>query len=67
MLTKRFSRTNREVSRIGFGAMGFAGWFGEQPEAEHIRALHYALDRGASPSSTPPAPMVPPSASWASR
>lgn len=48
MQTTRFPRTDREVSRLGFGAMGFAGWFGAQSEADHIRALHEALDRGVS-------------------
>ena len=48
METIRFPRTDRHVSRLGFGAMGFAGWFGAQPESEHIRALHYALDRGVN-------------------
>jgi aryl-alcohol dehydrogenase-like predicted oxidoreductase len=43
-----FPRTDRQVSRLGFGAMGFAGWFGSQPEADHIRALHYALDQGVN-------------------
>jgi methylglyoxal reductase len=38
----------RPISRIGFGAMGFAGWFGEQDERESVRALHYALDHGVT-------------------
>ncbi|WP_131113460.1 aldo/keto reductase [Lichenihabitans psoromatis] len=46
MHTALFPRTGDRVSRLGFGAMGFAGWFGAQSEADHIRALHYALDRG---------------------
>jgi methylglyoxal reductase len=48
METAAFARTGRQVSRLGFGAMGFAGWFGRQSEADHIRALHYALDQGVS-------------------
>ena len=48
MDTAPFARTGRPVSRLGFGAMGFAGWFGQQSEADHIRALHYALDQGVS-------------------
>lgn len=36
------------VSRLGFGAMGFAGWFGGQSEAQHIRALHVAMERGVN-------------------
>lgn len=43
-----FARTDRQVSRLGFGAMGFAGWFGNQSEADHIRSLHYALDHGVN-------------------
>ncbi|MCB8877083.1 aldo/keto reductase [Acidisoma silvae] len=43
-----FAASGRRVSRLGFGAMGFAGWFGQQSEAEHIRALHLALDRGVN-------------------
>jgi methylglyoxal reductase len=36
----------RAVSRLGFGAMGFAGWFGDQPEPAHVSALLLALERG---------------------
>ncbi|WP_284946694.1 aldo/keto reductase [Acidisoma cladoniae] len=36
----------RTISRLGFGAMGFAGWFGEQPERASINALVLALERG---------------------
>ncbi|HKJ60705.1 MAG TPA: aldo/keto reductase, partial [Hyphomicrobiales bacterium] len=43
-----FNRTGRAVSRLGFGAMGFAGWFGNQPDEEHIKALHFALDCGVN-------------------
>lgn len=38
----------RPLSRIGFGAMGFAGWFGDLDEREAIRSLHYALDHGVT-------------------
>jgi methylglyoxal reductase len=38
----------QKVSKAGFGAMGFAGWFGEQDERESVRALHYALDHGVN-------------------
>jgi methylglyoxal reductase len=38
----------QKVSKAGFGAMGFAGWFGEQDERESMRALHYALDQGVN-------------------
>ena len=39
-----FPATDRVVSRLGFGAMGFAGWFGESEESDWIAALHAALD-----------------------
>jgi methylglyoxal reductase len=38
----------QKVSKAGFGAMGFAGWFGDQDERESIRALHLALDQGVN-------------------
>lgn len=41
-----FAGSTRSVSRLGFGAMGFAGWFGKQDEKAHIAALHYALESG---------------------
>ncbi|MCA4134841.1 aldo/keto reductase [Arthrobacter sp. M4] len=38
----------QKVGKAGFGAMGFAGWFGNQDERESVRALHYALDHGVN-------------------
>jgi methylglyoxal reductase len=38
----------RPVSKLGFGAMGFAGWFGPQDDGDCIRALHQALDAGVT-------------------
>ena len=46
MLSTAWPRSGEAVSRLGFGAMGFAGWFGDQPESIHIAALHRALDLG---------------------
>src|SRR5687768_1156003 len=43
-----FGATSHRVSRLGFGAMGFAGWFGGQDEQAHVRALHTALDLGVN-------------------
>jgi methylglyoxal reductase len=43
-----FEFDGRTVSKLGFGAMGFAGWFGPQDEGEAVRALHYALDSGVT-------------------
>lgn len=41
-----FPRSGEKISRLGFGAMGFAGWFGDQSDSVHIDALHRALDLG---------------------
>src|SRR2546425_2738481 len=43
-----FPRSGELVSKLGFGAMGFAGWFGAGDEAEWIQAMLHALDRGVS-------------------
>ena len=43
-----FPATGRDVSRLGFGAMGFAGWFGESSDDEWVAALHAALDAGVN-------------------
>ena len=43
-----FAFDGRAVSKLGFGAMGFAGWFGPQDEGEAVRALHHALDAGVT-------------------
>jgi len=43
-----FPKSGRKISQLGFGAMGFANWFGEQPEREHIDALHGALELGVN-------------------
>jgi len=43
-----FGATSQRVSRLGFGAMGFAGWFGGQDDQAHVRALHTALDLGVN-------------------
>lgn len=38
----------RPISRLGFGAMGFAGWFGAQDESQWHKALYNALDAGVT-------------------
>lgn len=43
-----FPRSGRKLSKLGFGAMGFAGWFGDQPEKDHINALLAALEQGVN-------------------
>jgi len=44
----RFRDDATRVSRLGFGAMGFAGWFGAQSDREHVHALHLAMERGVN-------------------
>ena len=41
-----FQFDGRHVSKLGFGAMGFADWFGAHDERSYIQALHYALGAG---------------------
>jgi len=43
-----FPRSGEQVSKLGFGAMGFAGWFGPSNEADWISAMLCALDRGVN-------------------
>jgi aryl-alcohol dehydrogenase-like predicted oxidoreductase len=45
---RTFPATGDRLSVLGFGAMGFAGWFGEIDDADAIRALHTALDLGVN-------------------
>jgi aryl-alcohol dehydrogenase-like predicted oxidoreductase len=49
MKYRAFGRLNWQVSEIGFGAwaIGGTGW-GKQEDADSIRALHAALDRGCN-------------------
>ena len=37
----------RKISKLGFGAMGFAGWFGTD-ESDWVDSLHYALGQGVT-------------------
>jgi aryl-alcohol dehydrogenase-like predicted oxidoreductase len=48
MQYRRFPALDTDVSVLGFGAMGFAGWFGDVSDAECQRALHSALELGVS-------------------
>jgi methylglyoxal reductase len=48
MRYRRFPATGDEISVLGFGAMGFAGWFGPIEDRDAIRALHTALDLGVN-------------------
>jgi len=45
---RTFPATGGQLSVLGFGAMGLAGWFGQIDDATGIRALHSALDRGVN-------------------
>lgn len=40
MRYRTFPATGAEISVLGFGAMGFAGWFGAVDDRDSIRALH---------------------------
>lgn len=46
MQTASFPHDGRPVSRLGFGAMGLAGWFGAYSDAELIASVIHALDSG---------------------
>lgn len=46
--TVDFGRAGVRIARLGFGAMGLTGWFGDQPETAHIDSLHHAWDRGVN-------------------
>jgi methylglyoxal reductase len=48
MKYKQFPKSGEQISALGFGAMGFAGWFGRVSDVECIRALHAALDLGVN-------------------
>ena len=43
-----FPATGDQLSVLGFGAMGFAGWFGPIDDTEAVRSLHTALDLGVN-------------------
>jgi len=43
-----FPATGESLSVLGFGAMGFAGWFGPIDDDDAIRSLHTALDLGVN-------------------
>jgi methylglyoxal reductase len=48
MERRLFPATGDELSVLGFGAMGFAGWFGQIDDQAAIRSLHTALDAGVN-------------------
>ena len=48
MRYRTFPATGDQLSVLGFGAMGMAGWFGQVDDRDAIRALHTALDLGVN-------------------
>lgn len=46
MQTRSLSLHGPQVSEIGFGAWAIGGGWGDQDDAESIKALHAAIDRG---------------------
>ena len=48
MKYRKFPKSGEKIGALGFGAMGFAGWFGAISDADCIRALHTALDLGVN-------------------
>lgn len=48
MKYRAFPKSGEKISVLGFGAMGFAGWFGTVSDADCIRSLHAALDLGVN-------------------
>ena len=48
MQYRTFPATGDSLSVLGFGAMGFAGWFGPLDDDEGIRSLHTALELGVN-------------------
>lgn len=48
MKYKKFPKSGEDISVLGFGAMGFAGWFGSISDAECIGSLTHALERGVN-------------------
>jgi aryl-alcohol dehydrogenase-like predicted oxidoreductase len=45
---RRLGRDGPEVSTIGLGCMGMSDFYGAHDDAESIRVIHHALDRGVN-------------------
>ena len=45
---RRLGRDGPEVSAIGLGCMGMSDFYGAHDDAESIRVIHHALDRGVN-------------------
>ena len=55
MIRRPFGQTDLTISIIGFGAWAIGGWlWGEQDDADSIKAIHAALDAGVSWIDTAP-------------
>ena len=48
MRYRTYPATGEQLSVLGFGAMGLAGWFGQIDEAQAIKSLHTALGLGVN-------------------
>lgn len=48
MQYSEFPRSGEKLSRLGFGAMGLAGIFGQHDDEYFIRAIHLALEQGVN-------------------
>jgi aryl-alcohol dehydrogenase-like predicted oxidoreductase len=48
MNTTTFAQTDREISKLAFGAMGLNCAFGNFEEKDLIRSIHHSLDQGIS-------------------
>ena len=45
---RRLGRDGPEVSAVGLGCMGMSDFYGAHDDAESIRVIHHALDRGVN-------------------
>jgi len=46
MQTSAFPHDGRPIARLGFGAMGLAGWFGAYSDEELVQSVIHALESG---------------------
>lgn len=46
MRTRKFGKSDEQISAIGLGCMGILGWYGERDDTEAAATLHRALDLG---------------------
>jgi aryl-alcohol dehydrogenase-like predicted oxidoreductase len=48
LFSSLFPKTERQVSKLGFGAFGLKGVFGSFDESKAIGAMHYCWDQGVN-------------------